>query len=170
MPFILSAGVIKTLYLLQARARFRIIMHLRSYFRVKWTYTLSEGGIRMNVKIISQTIIEQFLRQLREEEKSVATIEKYIRDVKAFSKFINGAEITKDAVIAYKQHLLDEGYAARSVNSMLASINSLFRFLGWTDLRVKPLRIQQQAYCAEEKELTRSEYERLCCAARRKRK
>ena len=51
---------------------------------------------------------------------------------------------------------------------MLASINSLFAFLGWHDLKVKSLKLQQQVYCPEEKELTKAEYARLCRAAERK--
>ena len=103
-----------------------------------------------------------------EEEKSDATIEKYIRDVTTFVSYINGIAITKETVIAYKQHLLDESYAVRSINSMLASINGLFCFLGWNDMRVKSLKVQQQVFCPEEKELTRAEYERLCRTAQKK--
>lgn len=111
--------------------------------------------------------IERFRNYLREEEKSENTLEKYIRDVTAFSEFHDGA-ITKDTVIAYKQSLIDGGYAVRSINSMLASINSLFSFLGWYELRVKSLKVQQQVFCPEEKELTKAEYERLCRTAERK--
>ena len=51
---------------------------------------------------------------------------------------------------------------------MLASINSLFAFLGWHDLKVKSLKLQQQVFCPEEKELTKAEYARLCRTAERK--
>ena len=111
--------------------------------------------------------IEKFRNYLREEEKSENTMEKYIRDVTAFSAFCDGT-ITKDTVIAYKQNLIDSGYALRSINSMLASINSLFSFLGWYELRVKSLKVQQQVFCPEEKEMTKAEYERLCRTAERK--
>jgi integrase/recombinase XerD len=111
--------------------------------------------------------IERFRNYLREEEKSENTMEKYIRDVTAFSAFCDGA-IRKDTVIAYNQNLIDSGYAVRSINSMLASINSLFSFLGWYELRVKSLKVQQQDFCPEEKELTKAEYERLCRTAERK--
>ena len=111
--------------------------------------------------------IEKFRNYLREEEKSENTQEKYIRDVTAFSAFCDGT-ITKDTVIAYKQNLIDSGYAVRSINSMLASINSLFSFLGWYELRVKSLKVQQQVFCPEEKEMTKAEYERLCRTAERK--
>ena len=111
--------------------------------------------------------IERFRNYLREEEKSENTLEKYIRDVTAFSEFCDGV-ITKDTVIAYKQSLIDGRYAVRSINSMLASLNSLFSFLCWYELRVKSLKVQQQVFCPEEKELTKAEYERLCRTAEKK--
>ena len=121
----------------------------------------------MKGKYLTQKIISDFKEHLILEERSTATVEKYIRDVKVFSAFVNGAEVTKEAVIEYKKHLQDS-YAVRSVNSMLASINSLFAFLGWHDLKVKSIKLQQQIYCPEEKELTKAEYTRLCRAAEKK--
>ena len=121
----------------------------------------------MSRRKITENIISSFENHLSEQEKSPSTIEKYIRDVRAFSVFTKNSEITKETVIAYKKSL-QENYAVRSVNSMLASVNSLFSFLGWHDLRVKSLKLQQQVFCPEEKELTRAEYSRLCTAAKRK--
>ena len=122
----------------------------------------------MERRVLSREMIRQFRQYLEKEEKSDATIEKYMRDVRAFAIYINNEEIAKASVIAYKQHLLESGYAIRSINSMLASLNSLFGYLGWTELRVKSLKLQQQVFCPEEKELTRAEYERLCRTASRK--
>ena len=121
----------------------------------------------MKRKIITAKTIAEFKEHLILEERSAATIEKYIRDVKAFSAYTQSAAVTKETVIAYKKHL-QENYAVRSVNSMLASINSLFAFLGWHDLKVKSLKLQQQVFCPEEKELTKAEYARLCRTAERK--
>ncbi len=122
----------------------------------------------MKGKIISEKNIEKFKTYLCEEEKSENTKEKYIRDVRAFAEYVGDKEIDKETVIAYKQSLIDKGYAVKSINSMLASINSLFSFLCWYELRVKSLKVQQQIFCPEEKELTRAEYERLCRTAERK--
>ena len=121
----------------------------------------------MKGKYLTQEIISDFKENLILEERSEATVEKYIRDVTAFSAFANGGEISKEMVIAYKKHL-QGNYAVRSVNSMLASINSLFAFLGWHELKVKSIKLQQQIYCPEEKELTKVEYTRLCRTAERK--
>ena len=120
----------------------------------------------MKGRLITAKMIAGFKEHLILEERSTATIQKYIRDVKAFAEYANGAVI-KETVIAYKKHL-QECYAVRSINSMLASINSLFAFLGWHDLKVKSLKLQQQVYCPEEKELTKAEYTRLCRAAQNK--
>lgn len=113
-------------------------------------------------------IITEFGQHLKEEEKAKNTVDKYLRDVLAFAAYLNGGELSKEAVIAYKQKLVDDEYAARSVNSILASLNSLFAFLGRSDLKVKSLKIQRKVYCTEDEELTKSEYERLCRTANRK--
>lgn len=121
----------------------------------------------MKGRLLTAAEIAEFTEHLVLEERSAATVEKYVRDVRAFAAYAPDGEITKETVIAYKKHL-QEIYAVRSVNSMLASINCLFTFLGWHDLKVKTLKLQQQVYCPEEKELTKAEYTQLCRAAMRK--
>ena len=120
----------------------------------------------MKGRFIAAKKIAEFKEHLILEERSEITVEKYIRDVKAFAAYAENNEITKETVIAYKKYL-QESYAVRSVNSMLASINSLFAFLGWHDLKVKSLKLQQQVFCPEEKELSKAEYTRLCRTAER---
>lgn len=117
----------------------------------------------MKERVLTVKHIDKFKDYLQSEEKSAATIEKYIRDVKAFFAF-SGRIIVKETVISYKQKIVSE-YAVRSVNSMLASINAFFNFLGWKELKVKSLKMQQQIYRSEKKELTKAEYTRLCRTA-----
>ncbi len=109
--------------------------------------------------------LEAYTAHLIREEKSEATREKYLRDIGQFMAYAAGGAITKELVTDWKKHLMDQGYAVRSVNSMLASVSSLLQFLGWHDCRVKNLRFQRQTYCAEERELTKAEYMRLVEAA-----
>lgn len=123
---------------------------------------------KVQKRFITTSILAAYKEYLISEERSPATIEKYIRDVAAFAEYVQMSEITKDAVLAYKRQIM-QNYAARSVNSMLSSINSLFAFLRWHDLKVKTLKIQRQIFCSEKKELTKSEYARLCRAADEKR-
>lgn len=101
---------------------------------------------------------------LTEEEKSEATIEKYIRDVRFFGEFISNREITKQEVMEYKKNLV-ENYAPASVNSMLVSLNCFLHFIERPDCCVKLLKIQRQMFVSEKKELTAAEYRRLLKAA-----
>ena len=117
-------------------------------------------------KTITEQLISEWVTYLVSEEKSENTIEKYKRDARAFMSYLQGNLVTKDQVLAYKTDLI-QNYAPRSVNSMLISLNRLFSFLDWDDVRVKTLKLQRQTYCPEEKELTKNEYERLVLTARR---
>lgn len=121
----------------------------------------------MNRRQITAADIAAFRKQLILAERSAATVEKYVRDAAAFAAFADGGAITKMTVIAYKEKL-QRTYAPRSVNSMLAGVNSLFVFLGWHDLKVRSLKLQQRVYCHKEKELTKTEYARLCRAAKQR--
>lgn len=117
----------------------------------------------MNEPIMTQ--IEAYRQYLIREEKSTATVEKYLRDVRAFRAFLGPRCLTKEVVMEYKAHLLAAHYAVRSINSMLAAVRGFLEFIGRPDCRVKTLKLQKAVYCAEEKELTRAEYERLLKAA-----
>ncbi len=122
----------------------------------------------MKGKFLTEEMAKAFEKYLRREEKSENTVKKYLRDVRAFAAYLNGAEVTKETVITFKSKLLGESYSVRSINSMLASLNGLFSFLGWEDCRVKSVKLQRQIYCPEEKELTKAEYMRLVDTAKQK--
>lgn len=121
----------------------------------------------MNVRTLTESYLEQFYAGLMEDEKSAATIEKYMRDVKGFYVFAGKEKVSKELVVRYK-HLLMENYAASSVNSMLVAVNGFLKSLGWHDCVVKALKIQRQRFRAQERELTKAEYYRLLNAAREK--
>lgn len=118
----------------------------------------------MNESVIDK--INTFRDFLIEEEKSDATVEKYVRDVLAFIAWSEDRELTKTIVLDYKKHLV-ETYAPASVNSMLSSINAYFEFIERLDLKVKNIKIQKQMFSDKEKELSKEEYERLLNAAKR---
>ena len=119
----------------------------------------------MEEKIITEKNIAEFYDFLCDEEKSENTIEKYMRDVRAFAEYCNGNIISKETVIAYKNHLIENGYAKRSINSMLCSVNAFLDFSGLSDCKVKLLKMQRDIFCKENTELTQKEYKRLCNAA-----
>lgn len=113
---------------------------------------------------ISTNSLMSFERYLTKEEKSRATVEKYLRDVRSFFRFSNTGSISKEQMIAYKEYLTDR-YTPASVNSMLISLHSFLRYIGQQDCCVKLLKIQRQIFAKEEKELSCQEYQRLVKAA-----
>ena len=98
-----------------------------------------------------ENLICTFEKHLIQEERSSVTIEKYMRDVKKFFEFVGAQNVTKDVVINYKRFLIKSGYAVRSINSMLASLNSFLAYSGLGDCRVKSMKTQKQIYCKEDK-------------------
>ncbi|CZT55496.1 Tyrosine recombinase XerD [Eubacteriaceae bacterium CHKCI005] len=119
-----------------------------------------------NDKLQTDSIL-QFNTHLKQQEKSPATIEKYLRDVRKFFSFLKGRTIDKMLAIEYKESLRQE-YAIVSANSMIASLNSFFRFLGLSECCIRQFKVQRQTYCSKEKELTKEEYVRLVKAAHAK--
>lgn len=111
--------------------------------------------------------MNEFAGYLREEEKSKATVEKYMRDIRRFLCYAGGNEVTKTLTMEYKSKLL-ESYTAVSANSMIASLNSFLRFVGLENCRVRQFKVQRKIYRPAEKELTREEYFRLISAAKAK--
>lgn len=108
--------------------------------------------------------IRRFEQHMIAEEKSAATMEKYLRDIRSFFAYLSDRQLCKEEMVAYKAYLTGQ-YAPASVNSMLIAMNRFLRFLGLQDCCVRPLKIQRQIFCPEEKELTQAEYQRLVRSA-----
>ncbi len=118
----------------------------------------------MNITDYKQSAA-RFGQYLLEQERSVNTIGKYLRDTRAFVKFLGKKDLNKAVLVEYKSRLAEK-YAPASVNSMLAAVNCFLEFIGMPNLRVKPLKIQKALFSEREKELTKEEYERLVRAAK----
>lgn len=116
-------------------------------------------------RIITNSIIGDFENYLRSDEKSDNTIEKYLRDVRAFAVFLEAKKINKSLVMEFKASLA-ENYEITSANSMIAAVNAFLRFIGWVDCCIKQFKVQKKTFCSEEKELTKAEYIRLVNAAK----
>ncbi len=110
--------------------------------------------------------LQAFRQRLVWEEKSPATIEKYLRDAAAFTAWLDGRAASKAAAGAWKAALLEAKLAPATINVKLAAVNRFLVFLGWPAFRVKPLRIQRRLFRDDSRELTRPEYLRLLETAR----
>ena len=109
---------------------------------------------------INRESIEEFKSWLRAEERSEGTIVKYMRDLTRFSDWMYDRHINREMLIEYKEHLTPHGFEAVTVNSMLAAINTYFRYIG-LNIRLKDLRIQRRLFREENRELQKNEYEKL---------
>lgn len=121
-------------------------------------------------KIITTAKIDRFQEYLREEEKSEATIRKYVWTVRRFMIFMDGKAVEKEQVLQYKEYLRRNGHGAGSINSSIIALNRFFCYMGWEELAVKAYKIQRQQFYPEEKALSREEYQRLIQTAREKKK
>lgn len=121
----------------------------------------------MTQKINQTKMLLKFKKNMKTEEKSQATIEKYLRDTKQFLEELGeGSEITKDRVIAYKESLA-ERYAVTSANSKVAAVNCFLRTAGCEGCSVKSFKVQKNVFRTKERELTKEEYIRLVKTAQR---
>lgn len=118
----------------------------------------------MQKRIITNQTINSFEKYLIENEKADATIQKYMRDLRCFVEYAAKRILDKATILNYKG-MLEQNYAIRSANSMLAALNAFLRFAGWHDLCVKQFKVQKDAFCSEDKELTKAEYTALVKAA-----
>lgn len=117
-------------------------------------------GREMKKREITNQTLANFKKSLVQDEKSELTIEKYLRDVNRFFAFLSGRYVDKTVVLSYKASL-ESDYVVTSANSIIASLNSFFRFMGWRDLCVKQFKVQKQTFCKEERLLKKEEYIRL---------
>ena len=116
----------------------------------------------MQPQYLTETLLNCYQAYLYEEEKSEATVQKYLRDIRAFKSYLKARPVAgRETVIDYKQWLESQGYAVSSINSMLVAINGLLAFLGRPAWRVHLLRQQRDAFGLRDRELTRQEYLRL---------
>ncbi len=119
----------------------------------------------MNKCKLTETAIAAYARELQADERARGTIEKYLRDIRAFAEWLANRDITQDAVNEWKESLQAKDYAPSTINSMLAALNGLFRFLGREDLRAKFLKVQRRLFRDADRELTRDDYDALIANA-----
>ena len=115
----------------------------------------------MENKIMTTEQLHSFRAYLRDEERSAATVEKYLCEVTQFAAWLNNTVVTKSAVAEWKEHLLPEGYEPSTVNGKLTALDRFFDFMGWSDCKVKHLKLQRRLFRDDSRELTKAEYERL---------
>lgn len=82
----------------------------------------------MREQHIGSREMRDYQKHLRQEERAAATVEKYLRDIRAFSMWLNGRAVTKELAFAWKEKLLEDGRAPMTVNGKLSALNGILRF------------------------------------------
>ena len=102
--------------------------------------------------VITENRIKNYKIYLVEGEKSKATVEKYIRNIRKFMAYANGQELDKKRVRSYKESLMQSrNYKVSSINSMLMDINQFLEYQGWYELRVKTYKVQKPMFYPDNK-------------------
>ena len=120
----------------------------------------------MELRSITVETLAAFAQALRAEERCTETIKQYTRSVRQFAAWLAPETVAAGSAGGWKAELLRRGLSPATVNSKLAGLNLFFRFLGWMDCTVKPLRLQRRLFRSPDRELSRAEYGRLLSAAR----
>ena len=139
---------------------------MRSSDNGKEAEKCAEKEKHMDQRVVTVRALQAFEGYLWNEDRQRGTIEKYLRDVRAFAAWLGGGEVTREGAARWRDQLLEKGYAPATINSMVAALNTFFRFAGWEDCRVKFLKVQRKLFRDKSRELTRQEYGRLIAAAR----
>ena len=114
---------------------------------------------------ITEHDCQAFAAYLRSEERSAGTIEKYLRDVRAFARWLDRRALTRENAAAWRDALLARRRAPATINSMLSALNRFLRFLGREDCRIRFLRLPRRTFREQKREITREDYRRLLDAA-----
>lgn len=119
----------------------------------------------MTTRIITKDLLTAYRTYLNREERSAGTIENYIRNVASLSRWLDGAELTKERLLDWKAALQAEGLQPVTINAKLAAVSSFLRFMGWQDCQVRFLKVQRRVFRDRDRELTRQEYDTLLATA-----
>ena len=121
----------------------------------------------MTTPVLTVATIGRYLSYLQERERAAATLQKYAHDLNVLREWLGERALTKQTLLLWKEELISKR-APATVNTMLAALNGYLSFMGWLQLRLRPLRIQRTLFQDERRELDRQEYVRLVVAAQRK--
>ncbi len=114
---------------------------------------------------ISIKKVGEFENNLMMNEKSLATIKKYINEIRNFLDYLDGGDITKSRVMQYRAAMQPE-YKAQTINVKLSAVNAFLDFIGRPECRVRFIKVQKKSFVEEEKELREEEYRTLLLSAR----
>ncbi len=115
---------------------------------------------------LTRESIAGFAGELALQERSIATIQKYTRDIGKLRDFAGEGIEEKEQLIAFKRHLQQKGYAPSSINAALAAVNQYLKQAGYAQWQLRFVKVQRDVFRSRERELSVKEYQRLVNRAR----
>ena len=122
--------------------------------------------MQMKEQFLTADLIKRYADYLYEQEKAGSTVRQYSRNLAELQLWLAERPLSKNRLIEWKQ-ILAVKYAAATVNAILAAVNGFLRYMRWSSMAVKPLKIQKSSFVDENRELSREEYTRLVQTAER---
>ncbi len=117
---------------------------------------------------LKKTQIRQFLKQLQENGRAEETIRKYRSDISRFYDFLGEEKwVFPDSLPRWRESMIAEGYAARSINASIVAVNSFYDSIGCWEWQCSDWMELTQT---EGPELSREEYRALLWEARKQEK
>jgi integrase/recombinase XerD len=106
----------------------------------------------MIIKAITEVQTNRFEEYLLENEKSAATVKKYLHEIRTLSEFLAGCKLDKLLLLKYRDQLRVKN-KARTVNVKISAINAYLEFIGMNECKLKYLKVQRRAFVDEGREL-----------------
>lgn len=113
---------------------------------------------------ITQKQISYFISVLHKTGKSKNTIISYSKNIEKLVLFLNGSELSKSQMVAYKKWLLDKGFKHRTINTYIAAANYFCEIMEWQNMKLKlePLRHEE---LQEHMQISPKDYKKLVYTA-----
>ena len=121
----------------------------------------------MNELVITKEEIDRFLQQLAQRGRSESTLQRYRHDMETLYAWLPENKIlNRERMERWKEDQLSKGYARRTINTRLSTVNSYLAFCGRRELQM--MDFEEKPEEENEPELSRREYLFLLQAAREK--
>lgn len=118
----------------------------------------------MSTSITKNRILD-FTVSLQIQHRSPNTITSYTTNIQKLELFLNGAELSKERMLAYKGWLSEQGFKQRTINAYLAAANQFCDVMGWQEMKVVLDPIGQSDNRETQKQISSSNYKKLIYTA-----
>jgi len=118
----------------------------------------------MSTNITKNRILD-FTVSLQIQHRSANTITSYTTNIQKLELFLDGAELSREQMLAYKRWLSAQGFKQRTVNAYLAAANQFCDVMGWQEMKVSLEPVEADGAAQKKKQISSSNYKKLVYTA-----